>query len=50
MGLETPREVVLVRPADGLPGEWLYRFVLGIDQEPGTAGFEKLLVRPHPGG
>src|SRR5207253_2847529 len=31
-------------------GEWLYRFVLGIDQEPGTAGFGRLLLRPHPGG
>src|SRR5947209_10182874 len=34
----------------GSVGEWLYRFVLGIDQEPGTAGFGTLLLRPHPGG
>jgi alpha-L-rhamnosidase len=34
----------------GSVGEWLYRFALGIDQEPGTAGFGQLLVRPHPGG
>jgi alpha-L-rhamnosidase len=34
----------------GSVGEWLYRFALGIDQEPGTAGFGRLLVRPHPGG
>jgi len=34
----------------GSVGEWLYRFVLGIDQEPGSAGFQRLLVRPHPGG
>jgi alpha-L-rhamnosidase len=34
----------------GSVGEWLYRFVLGIDQEPGSAGFEQLLIRPHPGG
>jgi alpha-L-rhamnosidase len=34
----------------GSVGEWLYRFVLGIDQEPGTAGSGRLLVRPHPGG
>jgi alpha-L-rhamnosidase len=33
----------------GSVGEWLYRFVLGIDQEPGTAGFRRLLLRPHPG-
>jgi alpha-L-rhamnosidase len=34
----------------GSAGEWLYRFVLGIDQEAGTAGFGRLLLRPHPGG
>jgi alpha-L-rhamnosidase len=34
----------------GSVGEWLYRFVLGIDQEPGTVGFGRLLLRPHPGG
>ena len=34
----------------GSVGEWLYRFVLGIDQEPGTAGFGSLVLRPHPGG
>ena len=34
----------------GSVGEWLYRYVLGIDQQPGTAGFGRLLLRPHPGG
>ncbi len=34
----------------GSVGEWLYRFVLGIDQGPGQAGFGRLLIRPHPGG
>jgi alpha-L-rhamnosidase len=34
----------------GSVGEWLYRFLLGIDQAPGTAGFSDLLLRPHPGG
>jgi alpha-L-rhamnosidase len=34
----------------GSVGEWLYRFVLGIEQEPGTAGFGRLVLRPHPGG
>ena len=28
----------------GSVGEWLYRFVLGIDQEPGTAGLGQLLL------
>ena len=34
----------------GSVGEWLYRFLLGIDQEPGQAAFGRLLIRPHPGG
>jgi alpha-L-rhamnosidase len=34
----------------GSVGEWLYRFVLGIDQARGTAGFGRLLLRPHPCG
>lgn len=33
----------------GSIGEWLYRFVLGIDQEPGTSGFARPLLRPHHG-
>jgi alpha-L-rhamnosidase len=33
----------------GSVGEWLYRFVLGIDQAPDAAGFGRLLLRPHPG-
>ncbi len=34
----------------GSVGEWLYRYMLGIDQQPGTAGFSHLVLRPHPGG
>jgi alpha-L-rhamnosidase len=34
----------------GAVGEWLYRFVLGIDLGPGAAGFGRLVLRPHPGG
>ncbi|HET7016350.1 MAG TPA: family 78 glycoside hydrolase catalytic domain [Streptosporangiaceae bacterium] len=34
----------------GSVGEWIYRFLLGIDQAPGTAGFCDLVLRPHPGG
>jgi alpha-L-rhamnosidase len=34
----------------GSVGEWLYRYMLGIDQQPGTAGFGHLVLRPHPGG
>jgi alpha-L-rhamnosidase len=34
----------------GSVGEWLYRFVLGIDLAPGAAGFDRVEIRPHPGG
>ena len=34
----------------GAVGEWLYRFVLGLEQAPESAGFGRLVVRPHPGG
>jgi alpha-L-rhamnosidase len=34
----------------GSVGEWLYRFVLGIEPEAGSAGFSRLVLRPHPGG
>jgi alpha-L-rhamnosidase len=34
----------------GSVGEWLYRFVLGIQQEAGSTGFSRLVLRPHPGG
>ncbi|HEX3488077.1 MAG TPA: family 78 glycoside hydrolase catalytic domain [Streptosporangiaceae bacterium] len=36
--------------AFGSVGDWLYRFLLGIDQAPGTAGFSHPVLRPHPGG
>jgi len=33
----------------GSVGEWLYRFVAGIDQPTGSVGFERGELRPHPG-
>ena len=33
----------------GSVGEWLYRYVAGIDQDPGGTGYERILVRPRPG-
>lgn len=34
----------------GSVGEWLYRYVLGIEQTEQSVGFSELDVRPHPGG
>lgn len=28
--------------------EWLFRYLAGIDQDPGDAGFESLVIRPRP--
>jgi len=49
-GFQSPWMNSLNHYAFGSVGEWLYRYLLGIDQEPGTAGFGQLLLRPHPGG
>ena len=46
----TPSEPALTHYALGSVGEWLYRFVLGIEPEAGSAGFSRLALRPHPGG
>ncbi|HUB71805.1 MAG TPA: family 78 glycoside hydrolase catalytic domain [Acidimicrobiales bacterium] len=32
----------------GSVGEWLYRFVLGIELAPGASGFDRLVLRAHP--
>ena len=49
-GFQTPRMNSFNHYSLGSVGEWLYRFVLGIDLAPGAAGFDRLVIRPHPGG
>ncbi len=34
----------------GSVGEWLYRYVAGIDIDPEQPGFQHIIIRPHPGG
>jgi alpha-L-rhamnosidase len=48
-GYQSPEMNSFNHYALGSVGEWLYRYVLGIDQQPGTAGFERLMMRPHHG-
>ena len=36
--------------AFGAVGEWLYRFVGGIDTDPSQPGFQSIVIRPRPGG
>jgi alpha-L-rhamnosidase len=34
--------------AFGAVGDWLYRYVGGIDQDPAAAGFKRIVIRPRP--
>jgi len=36
--------------AYGAIGEWLYRYVAGIDIDPENPGYKHILLTPHPGG
>jgi alpha-L-rhamnosidase len=36
-------------PALGSVGDWLYRKVAGIEQEPGVPGFKSIVIKPCPG-
>jgi alpha-L-rhamnosidase len=49
-GFQSPEMNSFNHYALGSVGEWLYRFVLGIDLAPGAVGFDRLVLRPHPGG
>jgi alpha-L-rhamnosidase len=49
-GFQSPRMNSFNHYSLGSVGEWLYRFVLGIELAPGAAGFNRVVLRPHPGG
>jgi len=36
--------------AFGSVGEWLFRFIAGIDLDPEVPGYKRIIIRPHPGG
>ncbi|MBN2308622.1 MAG: family 78 glycoside hydrolase catalytic domain [Candidatus Hydrogenedentes bacterium] len=36
--------------AYGAVGEWLYRYVAGIDLDPAAPAYERIVIRPRPGG
>jgi alpha-L-rhamnosidase len=36
--------------AYGAVGDWLYRVVAGVDTDPETAGYKRIVMRPRPGG
>jgi alpha-L-rhamnosidase len=49
-GFQTPEMNSFNHYSLGSVGEWLYRFVLGIELAPGAVGFDRVVIRPHPGG
>ncbi len=49
-GFQSPRMNSFNHYSLGSVGEWLYRFVLGIELAPGAAGFNRVVLRPYPGG
>lgn len=49
-GFQSPKMNSFNHYSLGSAGEWLYRFVLGIELAPGASGFDRLALRPHPGG
>jgi alpha-L-rhamnosidase len=49
-GLHEPEMNSFNHYAFGSVGEWLYRYVGGIDTDPERPGFEHVLIRPRPGG
>lgn len=49
-GFQSPRMNSFNHYSLGSVGEWLYRFVLGIELAPEAVGFNRLVLRPHPGG
>jgi alpha-L-rhamnosidase len=48
-GFQSPRMNSFNHYSLGSVGEWLYRFLLGIELGPGAVGFERVIIRPHPG-
>ena len=49
-GFQSPRMNSFNHYSLGSVGEWLYRFVLGIEQDAASSGFGRLILRPHAGG
>lgn len=49
-GFQNPGMNSLCHYAFGSVGEWLYRHVGGIQQDPSSQGFERAIIRPRPLG
>jgi alpha-L-rhamnosidase len=49
-GFQTPNMNSFNHYSLGSVGEWLYRYVAGIDLDPARPGYERIVIRPRPGG
>jgi len=49
-GFQTPAMNSFNHYSFGAAGEWLFRSVAGIDQEPGALAYDSILIRPELGG
>jgi alpha-L-rhamnosidase len=49
LGFQTPRMNSFNHYAFGAIGDWLYRYVAGIDTDPARPGYEHVIIRPFPG-
>lgn len=49
-GFQTPDMNSFNHYSLGSVGEWLYRYVAGIDTDSDAPGYARILIRPYPGG
>ncbi|OXM87440.1 glycoside hydrolase family 78 protein [Paenibacillus rigui] len=49
-GFQTPEMNSFNHYSLGSVGEWMYRYMAGIDVDPAQPGFKHILFQPHPGG
>ncbi|HSV26943.1 MAG TPA: glycoside hydrolase family 78 protein [Sedimentisphaerales bacterium] len=49
-GFQTPKMNSFNHYSLGSVGQWLFSDVAGISFEPASAGFERIVIRPYPGG
>ncbi|WP_426452446.1 family 78 glycoside hydrolase catalytic domain [Paenibacillus sp. S-38] len=49
-GFQTPGMNSFNHYSLGSVGEWMYRYMAGIEADPDAPGFARTIIRPHPGG
>lgn len=49
-GFQSPKMNSFNHYSLGSVGEWLYRYVAGLDLDPSDPGYRRVRINPHPGG